>query len=109
MVLWPILARLSRHVVAGVTRPLVGSDVRSKPAKLPLPRTDSWLRTVQQAGDKLDLLRFVYTLLLAISFGADGAESVGSQACASCHVAIYRSFMQTQMAQSSGRVGTQEP
>ena len=54
-------------------------------------------------------MRFVYALLLAIAFGADGAESVGSQACASCHAAIYRSFMRTQMAQSSGRVGTQEP
>jgi len=54
-------------------------------------------------------LRFVYALLLAIAFGADGAESVGSQACASCHAAIYRSFMRTQMAQSSGRVGTAEP
>lgn len=60
-------------------------------------------------GDTLDLLRFVYTLLLAIAFGADGAESVGSQACASCHAAIYRSFTRTQMAQSSGRVGTQQP
>src|SRR5213079_2088260 len=28
---------------------------------------------------------------------------------ASCHPAIYRSFMRTQMAQSSGRVGTAEP
>ena len=51
-------------------------------------------------------MRFVYALLLAIAFGADGAESVGSQACASCHAAIYRSFMRTQMAQSSGRAGT---
>ena len=34
---------------------------------------------------------------------------MGSQACASCHAAIYRSFMQTQMARSSGRVGSQEP
>jgi hypothetical protein len=54
-------------------------------------------------------LRLVPVLLLAIAFGADGAESVGSQACASCHAAIYRSFMRTQMAQSSGRVGTAEP
>ena len=54
-------------------------------------------------------MRLVYALLLAIAFGADGAESVGSQACASCHAAIYRSFQRTQMAQSSGRVGTQEP
>jgi len=71
--------------------------------------TDSLLRKVRHAGDTLDLLRFVYALLLAIAFGADGAESVGSPACASCHAAIYRSFMRTQMAQSSGRVGTQEP
>jgi len=67
------------------------------------------LRKVRHAGDTLDLLRFVYALLLAIAFGADGAESVGSPACASCHAAIYRSFMRTQMAQSSGRVGTQDP
>jgi hypothetical protein len=54
-------------------------------------------------------LRLIYALLLAIAFDAYGAESVGSQACGSCHTAIYRSFMRTQMAQSSGRVGTQEP
>jgi hypothetical protein len=47
-------------------------------------------------------------LLLAIAFDAEGAEPVGSQACASCHAGIYRSFMRTQMAQSSGRVGTAE-
>jgi len=47
-------------------------------------------------------------LLLAIEFSADGAESVGSQACASCHATIYSSFIRTQMAQSSGRVGTAE-
>jgi Tetratricopeptide repeat/Cytochrome c554 and c-prime len=46
-------------------------------------------------------------LVLAISC-AYGAESVGSQVCGSCHAAIYRSFMQTQMAHSSGRVGTAE-
>jgi len=67
------------------------------------------LRKVRDAGDTLDLLRFVYALLLVIAFGAEGAESVGSQACASCHAATYRSFMRTQMAQRSGRVGTQEP
>jgi hypothetical protein len=55
------------------------------------------------------LLRLVYALLLAIAISADGAESVGSQACASCHAAIYRSFLRTQMAQSSGRAGTVEP
>jgi hypothetical protein len=53
-------------------------------------------------------LRPVYALLLAIASGAEGAESVGSQACASCHAGIYRSFMRTQMAQSSGRAGTAE-
>ena len=55
------------------------------------------------------LLRFVYALLLAIAISADGAESVGSQACASCHAGIYRSFLRTPMAQSSGRAGTVEP
>ncbi|HEY7392012.1 MAG TPA: multiheme c-type cytochrome, partial [Bryobacteraceae bacterium] len=38
-----------------------------------------------------------------------GADFVGSQACASCHAAIYRSFLRTPMAHSSGRVGTEEP
>jgi Tetratricopeptide repeat/Cytochrome c554 and c-prime len=74
------------------------------------PRRSISLRAAQirHAGDTLDLLRFVYALLLAIAFGADGAESVGSQACASCHAAIYRSFMRTPMAHSSGRAGTSE-
>jgi Tetratricopeptide repeat/Cytochrome c554 and c-prime len=46
--------------------------------------------------------------LLAISFCAFGADFVGSQACAACHVAIYRGFMATSMSRSSGRVGTGE-
>jgi hypothetical protein len=54
-------------------------------------------------------LRLVLALLIAIASRADGAESVGSQACASCHAAIYRSFMRTPMAHSSGRTGTSEP
>lgn len=48
-------------------------------------------------------------LLLAGTFGAAGADLVGSQACEGCHAAIYRSFMRTPMAHSSGRVGTNEP
>src|SRR6476646_7018487 len=60
------------------------------------------------SGDTLILLRLAHALLLAVASGAEGAESVGSQACASCHAGIYRSFMRTQMAQSSGRVGTAE-
>ena len=63
---------------------------------------------LRHTGDTLNLLRLVLALLLAIAFGADGAESVGSQACASCHAAIYRSFMRTPMAQSSGRAGTSQ-
>ena len=54
-------------------------------------------------------MRFLIALLFAVVSGANGAESVGSQACASCHAAIYRSFMQTQMAHSSGRAGAAEP
>ena len=65
-------------------------------------------RKARHAGDTLNLLRLVYALLVAIASGAEGAESVGSQACASCHAAIYRSFMRTQIAQSSGPVGTAE-
>ncbi|HEY7333919.1 MAG TPA: multiheme c-type cytochrome [Bryobacteraceae bacterium] len=44
-------------------------------------------------------------LLLAIPFCAAGADFVGSQACASCHGEIYRSYMATPMARGSGRVG----
>ncbi len=41
-----------------------------------------------------------------VGSAAYGAEPVGSQACAACHASIYRSFTQTQMSHSSGRVGT---
>ena len=47
-------------------------------------------------------------LLLAIS-GAFGADFVGNKACAPCHAAIYRSYMRTPMARSSGKVGSEEP
>jgi tetratricopeptide (TPR) repeat protein len=46
---------------------------------------------------------------LAITFCAAGADLVGSRTCAACHAAMYRSFMRTAMAHSSGRVGTGEP
>ena len=49
------------------------------------------------------LLRFLLPSVL--TFCAAGADFVGSQACAPCHAAIYRTYMQTPMAQSSGRVG----
>jgi hypothetical protein len=55
------------------------------------------------------LMRVPLGLALAIASGtAAGAERVGSQACAACHPAIYRSFQQTPMSRSSGRVGAGE-
>lgn len=53
-------------------------------------------------------MRCLLLSLFAITLCADGADPVGSQACAACHAEIYRSFMLTPMAQSSGRVGTAE-
>src|SRR6202035_452607 len=44
-------------------------------------------------------------ILLAMSC-ALGADFVGNRVCASCHAAIYRTYMRTPMAQSSGTVGT---
>jgi Tetratricopeptide repeat/Cytochrome c554 and c-prime len=52
------------------------------------------------------LLRFS-VVLLGLS-GAFGADFVGNQACASCHAAIVRTYLRTPMAQSSGKVGTQQ-
>src|SRR2546423_694443 len=60
-------------------------------------------------GDILSRLFRPIALLLASTFCAAGADVVGSQACAACHAAIYRSYMRTPMARSSGRVGTQDP
>jgi hypothetical protein len=37
---------------------------------------------------------------------AFGAELVGNRVCASCHAAIFRAYMSTPMAQSSGMAGT---
>jgi predicted CXXCH cytochrome family protein len=45
--------------------------------------------------------------LLAVS-SAFGADFVGNQSCAACHAAIVRSYQRTPMAQSSGKVGTQD-
>jgi Flp pilus assembly protein TadD len=53
------------------------------------------------------MLRRFPLVLLAMS-GALGADFVGNKACAPCHAAIYRAYTQTPMAQSSGKVGTQE-
>ena len=45
--------------------------------------------------------------LLAVSC-AFGADFVGNKACAPCHADIYRAYMRTPMAQSSGKVGTED-
>jgi len=52
------------------------------------------------------MLRRFPLILLAIT-GAFAADFVGNKACAPCHAAIFRAYMQTPMAQSSGGVGTQ--
>jgi len=46
--------------------------------------------------------------LLAVSC-AFGADFVGNKACAPCHAAIFRTYTRTPMAQSSGKVGTEDP
>src|SRR5689334_12642972 len=45
--------------------------------------------------------------LLAVSC-AFGADFVGNKSCAPCHAAIFRAYLRTPMAQSSGQVGTQD-
>ena len=50
----------------------------------------------------------IAAVVVAMASYAAGAESAGSQACAGCHAAIYRSFMRTPMAQGSGRIGSGE-
>ena len=54
------------------------------------------------------MLRRLTVVLLAVS-GAYGADFVGNKPCAACHEAIYRAYLRTPMAQSSGKVGTQDP
>jgi len=53
-------------------------------------------------------LLLAFALSLALSLPAAAAEFVGSKACAACHASIYRSYMATPMAHSSGRVGASE-
>jgi len=53
-------------------------------------------------------MRRLPVALLAVSC-AFGADFVGNKACATCHAAIYRAYMRTPMAQSSGKVETQDP
>ncbi len=54
--------------------------------------------------------RMLTRLLLAflVAHCAFSADFVGNKACAGCHAAISRSYSQTPMAQSSGKVGTQD-
>jgi Tetratricopeptide repeat/Cytochrome c554 and c-prime len=51
--------------------------------------------------------RFPVALLAASC--AFGADFVGNNACAACHAAIFRAYSRTPMAQSSGKVGTEDP
>jgi hypothetical protein len=71
------------------------------------PLSFDW--ALRNCGDILRPLLRPLALLLASTFCAAGADLVGSQACAACHAAIYKSFVRTPMSQSSGRVGTDEP
>lgn len=52
------------------------------------------------------LTRFLLAFLA--THCAFGADFVGNKACSPCHSAIYRAYTQTPMAQSSGKVGTQD-
>src|SRR5580692_4554003 len=54
------------------------------------------------------MLRRLSLVLLAMST-ALGADFVGNKACAPCHAAIFRAYMRTPMAQSSGKVETADP
>src|ERR1700730_6561655 len=45
--------------------------------------------------------------LLAVTC-AFGADFVGNKSCEPCHADIFRAYVRTPMAQSSGKVGTQE-
>src|SRR6478735_4820886 len=45
------------------------------------------------------------SLAMSCAFGAD---FVGNKACAPCHATIFRAYVRTPMAQSSGKVGTQD-
>ncbi len=49
-----------------------------------------------------------FPLVLLATCSAFGADFVGNKACAPCHAGIYRAYMRTPMAQSSGNVGTEE-
>ncbi len=49
-----------------------------------------------------------FLLVLWAASVALGADFVGNRACAPCHAAIVGSYMRTPMAQSSGKVGTQD-
>jgi predicted CXXCH cytochrome family protein len=44
--------------------------------------------------------------MIALSLSAADNAAVGSQVCSGCHAGIYRKYMATGMARSSGRVGT---
>lgn len=47
-------------------------------------------------------------LAASSAFSADFVDNfVGNQGCSACHAAIFRAYMQTPMAQSSGKVGAQ--
>ena len=52
-------------------------------------------------------MRRLPVALLAVSC-AFGADFVGNKSCAPCHAAIFGAYMRTPMAQSSGKVGTQD-
>src|SRR3954462_3446450 len=52
----------------------------------------------------IELMRVLVALLFGITAWAQGT-GVGSRVCADCHAEIFRTYMRTGMAQSSGRAG----
>ena len=54
----------------------------------------------------IELMRLPVALLFGVTAWAQGAGGVGSRVCADCHAEIFRTYMRTGMAQSSGRAGS---
>src|SRR5262249_47284898 len=68
-----------------------------------LPR--HWIESILLSTDNRSML-WLLAIAFAISVPAAGNAAVGSQACFGCHADIYRKYMATGMALSSGRVGS---
>src|SRR4051794_1323459 len=95
-----LITSLHKRCAASAKRKSKGPPGRRPPAQIRAAANDE-----PAAHTIIEPMRVLLALLFAMTVQAQDAP-VGSRVCAGCHAEIYRTYMETGMARSSGRAGS---